>query len=62
MKAAHLLLLISFILKVFCGEFDFTVEIPAGKFQCFFQPVDFEKHKTMEVDYQVRFNLIYGYY
>ncbi|KIH42809.1 hypothetical protein ANCDUO_27202 [Ancylostoma duodenale] len=31
---------------------DFTVEIPPGKFQCFFQPVDVTKHKTMEVDYQ----------
>ncbi|EYC09274.1 hypothetical protein Y032_0061g3253 [Ancylostoma ceylanicum] len=32
---------------------DFTVEVPPGKFQCFFQPVDVTKHKTMEVDYQV---------
>ncbi|KAL6739921.1 hypothetical protein Aduo_013318 [Ancylostoma duodenale] len=31
---------------------DFTVQVPPGKFQCFFQPVDVTKHKTMEVDYQ----------
>uniref|UniRef100_A0A8R1IWT2 GOLD domain-containing protein n=1 Tax=Caenorhabditis japonica TaxID=281687 RepID=A0A8R1IWT2_CAEJA len=36
-----------------CGEYDFTVEVPPGKFQCFFQPVDLAKHKTLEVDYQV---------
>ncbi|CAI5447425.1 unnamed protein product [Caenorhabditis angaria] len=35
------------------GEFDFTVEVPAGKFECFFQSVDIAKHKTLEVDYQV---------
>ncbi|VDL74077.1 unnamed protein product [Nippostrongylus brasiliensis] len=34
-------------------ELDFTVEIPAGTFQCYFQPVDINKHKTLEVDYQV---------
>ncbi|CAB3409351.1 unnamed protein product [Caenorhabditis bovis] len=42
---------------IFCsshaGEYDFTVEVAAGKFQCFFQPVDLAKHKTIEVDYQV---------
>uniref|UniRef100_A0A1I7XRE7 GOLD domain-containing protein n=1 Tax=Heterorhabditis bacteriophora TaxID=37862 RepID=A0A1I7XRE7_HETBA len=35
------------------GEYDYTVEIPPGKFQCYFQPVDISKHTTMEVDYQV---------
>lgn len=45
-----LLLIASYVL---CGEYDFTVEVPAGKFQCFFQPVDLTKHKTLEVDYQV---------
>ncbi|VDO18934.1 unnamed protein product [Heligmosomoides polygyrus] len=34
-------------------ELDFTVEIPPGTFQCFFQPVDVTKHKSLEVDYQV---------
>ncbi|KAE9421061.1 hypothetical protein Angca_008775, partial [Angiostrongylus cantonensis] len=34
-------------------ELDLTVEIPPGKSQCFFQPVDVNKHKTMEIDYQV---------
>lgn len=48
-----ILLITPFIL---CGEYDFTVEVPAGKFQCFFQPVDLAKHKTLEVDYQVFYN------
>ncbi|XGW30888.1 hypothetical protein V3C99_009673 [Haemonchus contortus] len=34
-------------------EHDFTVEVPPGKFQCYFQPVDTTKHKFLEVDYQV---------
>ncbi|KJH52096.1 Emp24/gp25L/p24 family protein [Dictyocaulus viviparus] len=34
-------------------ELDLTVDVPPGKFQCFFQPVDINKHKIMEVDYQV---------
>ncbi len=36
------------------SELDLTVEVPAGKFQCFFQTVDNAEHKTMEIDYQVR--------
>lgn len=36
------------------SELDFTVEVPAGKFQCYFQAADTAKHRTMEVDYQVR--------
>ncbi|CAJ0580146.1 unnamed protein product, partial [Mesorhabditis spiculigera] len=35
------------------GEYDFTVEVPPGKFQCFFQPVTNPNHKSIEVDYQV---------
>uniref|UniRef100_A0AC34QT84 GOLD domain-containing protein n=1 Tax=Panagrolaimus sp. JU765 TaxID=591449 RepID=A0AC34QT84_9BILA len=35
------------------NEYGLTVEVPAGKFQCFYQPVTDERHKTMEVDYQV---------
>ncbi|KAI1714207.1 hypothetical protein Ddc_11525 [Ditylenchus destructor] len=34
------------------GEYDLTVEVPPGKFQCFFQEVT-EKHKAFEIDYQV---------
>ncbi|KAI3420956.1 hypothetical protein GPALN_014583 [Globodera pallida] len=34
------------------GEYDLTAEIPPGKLQCFFQPV-LEKHKILEVYYQV---------
>ncbi|KAJ1350213.1 hypothetical protein KIN20_005951 [Parelaphostrongylus tenuis] len=34
-------------------ELDLTVDIPAGKFECYFQPVDINKYKTMELDYQV---------
>uniref|UniRef100_A0A915ERN6 GOLD domain-containing protein n=1 Tax=Ditylenchus dipsaci TaxID=166011 RepID=A0A915ERN6_9BILA len=49
------------------GEYDLTVEIPPGKFQCFFQTVA-EKHKSLEIDYQVidggdlnvNFMLIFG--
>uniref|UniRef100_A0A7E4ZY89 GOLD domain-containing protein n=1 Tax=Panagrellus redivivus TaxID=6233 RepID=A0A7E4ZY89_PANRE len=37
----------------YAGEYDLTVEVPAGKFQCFYQPVIDAKHKFMEVDYQV---------
>lgn len=46
------------VVSINCGEYDFTVEVPAGKFQCFFQPVDLTKHKTLEVDYQVLINNI----
>jgi len=35
------------------SEFDFTVEVAAGKFQCYLQAVENEKFKTMEIDYQV---------
>ncbi|KAE9550710.1 hypothetical protein FO519_006076 [Halicephalobus sp. NKZ332] len=38
---------------VLAGEYDLTVEVAAGKFQCFYQPVTDVRHKTMEVDYQV---------
>ena len=34
------------------GEFDLTVQIQPGIHQCFFQTVT-EKHKALEVDYQV---------
>lgn len=37
----------------FAGEYDFTIEVPAGKFQCYFQTVDNTKYKTLEIDYQV---------
>lgn len=50
---ASIVLLLPLVAFVSCGEYDFTVEVPAGKFQCFFQPVDLTKHKTLEVDYQV---------
>lgn len=36
------------------GEYDLTIEVAPGKYQCFFQPVT-EKHKTLEIDYQVIF-------
>lgn len=39
--------------SVLAGEYDLTVEIAAGKFQCFYQPITDARHKTMEVDYQV---------
>jgi hypothetical protein len=35
------------------GEYGLTVEIPAGKYECYFQSVTDEKHKQMEIDYQV---------
>ncbi len=44
-------------LPVDASEFAFTVEVPAGQFQCFFQVVEQSKFdagfKTMEIDYQV---------
>ncbi|CAI4224464.1 unnamed protein product [Auanema sp. JU1783] len=46
-------ILIGFVAFCAAGEYDFTVEVPPGKFQCFFQPVQNNVHKTMEVDYQV---------
>ncbi|PAV77884.1 hypothetical protein WR25_05914 [Diploscapter pachys] len=45
-----LLLLVALSLA---SELDFTVEVPAGKFQCYFQAADTARHRTMEVDYQV---------
>lgn len=45
------LLLISLIQA---GEYDYTIEVRPGKYECYFQPVDINKHKFMEVDYQVR--------
>ncbi|KAK0422034.1 hypothetical protein QR680_007325 [Steinernema hermaphroditum] len=48
-----LLALLFLVTSTFCSEFDFTIEVPPGKFQCFFQPVNDAKFKTMEVDYQV---------
>lgn len=43
---------------VFAGEFDFTVEVPAGQIQCFFQEVKEPRYVTMEIDYQVRFVIV----
>ncbi|TKR95053.1 hypothetical protein L596_009272 [Steinernema carpocapsae] len=48
-----LLLLLLSSTTLFASEFDFTVEIPPGKFQCYFQPVVDAKFKSLEVDYQV---------
>ncbi|KAI1703321.1 emp24/gp25L/p24 family/GOLD domain-containing protein [Ditylenchus destructor] len=47
-----LLLLSLMVESVLGGEYDLTVEVPPGKFQCFFQEVT-EKHKAFEIDYQV---------
>ncbi|KAL3094842.1 hypothetical protein niasHS_006137 [Heterodera schachtii] len=46
------LVLLLFSSFVTGGEYDLTAEVPPGKIQCFFQPV-LEKHKSMEVYYQV---------
>lgn len=48
-----LLLLLLVIQPISGSEFDFTVEIPAGKFQCYFQEVHDVRTATLEVDYQV---------
>lgn len=45
------LLLINFNF-VFAGEYSLTIEIEPGKIECFFQKVE-EKHKNIEIDYQV---------
>ncbi len=34
-------------------ELDFTVDVPGGKMECFFQNITEEKYKTAEIDYQV---------
>ncbi|KAI6217044.1 Emp24/gp25L/p24 family protein [Aphelenchoides fujianensis] len=46
-------LLVVCVAIVHAGEFDFTVEIRPGKYECFFQSVTSEKHKNLEVEYQV---------
>uniref|UniRef100_A0A0N5B182 GOLD domain-containing protein n=1 Tax=Syphacia muris TaxID=451379 RepID=A0A0N5B182_9BILA len=38
---------------VFAVEYDFTINIPAGKTECYFQPLDKPEYKTMDVEYQV---------
>lgn len=53
MAFKYILLLSLIIPIIFASEYDLTVEVPAGKFQCFYQPVTDAKHKTMEIDYQV---------
>ncbi|KAK5975101.1 Transmembrane emp24 protein transport domain containing 5 [Trichostrongylus colubriformis] len=50
MRALSILFLIGLAASL---EQDFTIEVPPGKFQCYFQPVDTTKHKFMEIDYQV---------
>uniref|UniRef100_A0A1I7Z8S5 GOLD domain-containing protein n=1 Tax=Steinernema glaseri TaxID=37863 RepID=A0A1I7Z8S5_9BILA len=47
------LILLLFVTPAACSEYDFTVEVPPGKFQCFFQPIYNSKYKTLEIDYQV---------
>ncbi|KAI6176260.1 hypothetical protein M3Y97_00779200 [Aphelenchoides bicaudatus] len=45
-----LILLASYVSST---EFGFTIEVRPGKYECYFVPVTAEKHKTLEVDYQV---------
>ncbi|GMR48350.1 hypothetical protein PMAYCL1PPCAC_18545 [Pristionchus mayeri] len=52
-KMRFLPVLILILGVAYAGEYDFTVEVPAGKFQCYFQTVDNNKYKTLEIDYQV---------
>uniref|UniRef100_A0A0N5A328 GOLD domain-containing protein n=1 Tax=Parastrongyloides trichosuri TaxID=131310 RepID=A0A0N5A328_PARTI len=44
---------LSLIPQTTATEFALTVEVPPGKFQCFFQSIDNPKHKFIEIDYQV---------
>jgi hypothetical protein len=54
MASIYIYLLSLIILpQILASEYDLTVEVPAGKFQCFYQPVADAKYKTLEVDYQV---------
>lgn len=46
-------LLSSFLACVFAGEYDFTIEVEAGRMSCFFQEVVDPKYAHMEIDYQV---------
>ncbi|KAI6187470.1 hypothetical protein M3Y98_00247300 [Aphelenchoides besseyi] len=47
------LILVSIFCSIKAGEFDFTIEIRPGKYECYFQSVTSEKHKNMEIEYQV---------
>ncbi|KAI6236120.1 hypothetical protein M3Y95_00123900 [Aphelenchoides besseyi] len=46
-------ILVSIFCSINAGEFDFTIEIRPGKYECYFQSVTSEKHKNMEIEYQV---------
>uniref|UniRef100_A0AC35U898 GOLD domain-containing protein n=1 Tax=Rhabditophanes sp. KR3021 TaxID=114890 RepID=A0AC35U898_9BILA len=53
MNVYQVLLFTSLLLHVSSSEFGLTIQIPAGNFQCFFQPVEKEAHKFIEIDFQV---------
>lgn len=47
-------LFITFIFHFsFGAELDFSVEVPAGRMQCFFQEITEDHSRSMQVDYQV---------
>lgn len=48
-----LVTLFRFFDKILAGEYDLTIEVSPGKHQCFFQTLT-DKHKSLEIDYQVR--------
>lgn len=44
-----------FFALVLGAEYDMTIEVEAGKTECYYQPVLDSSHVAMEVDYQVKF-------
>uniref|UniRef100_A0AAF5PJ59 GOLD domain-containing protein n=1 Tax=Wuchereria bancrofti TaxID=6293 RepID=A0AAF5PJ59_WUCBA len=48
------LYIFSLFIHICCGaEYAYTIEVDAGKHNCFFQTVNNTHHKFMEIDYQV---------
>uniref|UniRef100_A0A1I7V830 GOLD domain-containing protein n=1 Tax=Loa loa TaxID=7209 RepID=A0A1I7V830_LOALO len=50
----HVFYILSLLIYICCGaEYAYTIEVDAGKHNCFFQTVNNTHHKFMEIDYQV---------
>ncbi|MFH4974871.1 hypothetical protein AB6A40_001580 [Gnathostoma spinigerum] len=39
--------------SVWSNEYDFTIEVPPGQSECYYQSVTSPQHKIMDIDYQV---------
>lgn len=52
----HILYILSLFIHMCLGaEYAYTIEVDAGKHNCFFQTVNNTHHKFMEIDYQASF-------